>query len=222
LGADRRQPRGAPPGRREPGPPIAGRSQSTQQISSAIQALENDAAAVATAIGQMTAGISGLDEVTAVLGNVASEQRALVSRLDAAVSEAIERVCSTSNLTQRLERRRAERMAASGHATIDVNGQQYQAELRDIRLRDISVLGAQLATPATSLRAGDRLQLELPLGSSRLRLPGCLVRVVPEIRVVPESGGGCVIGVEYHDVDPAGEARLRTRVEALMQESSQP
>jgi methyl-accepting chemotaxis protein len=183
-------------------------AQSTQQITSTIQALENDANAVATTIEQMTSGIRGLDEATAVLGNVATEQRALVSRLDAAVSEAINRVTSMSSLTQRLERRRAERVAASGSATVEVGGQTYLAQLRDI-----SSLGAQLVTESTTLRQDDRLQVLLTLGSSQLRLSGRAVRVLPE-------DSGYEIGVEFLEVSQADSERLRAHVAQLADESA--
>jgi methyl-accepting chemotaxis protein len=183
-------------------------AQSTQQITSTIQALENDASAVATTIEQMTSGIRGLDEATSVLGNVATEQRALVSRLDAAVSEAIDRVTSMSSLTQRLERRRAERVAASGSATVEVGGQTYPAQLRDI-----SSLGAQLVAKSTTLRPDDRLYVLLTLGSSQLRLSGRAVRVLPE-------GSGYEIGVEFLEVSPADSERLRAQVAQLADESA--
>lgn len=183
-------------------------AQSTQQITSTIQALEDDAAAVATAIEQMTDGISGLDEATAVLSNVATEQRALVSRLDAAVSEAIDRVTSMSSLTQRLERRRAERVAASGKATVRTGGQTYQAELRDI-----STLGVQVVVSSAGLRQGDNLELGLRFGTTDMRLPGVAVRVRPS------GQGGQELGIEFTDVSPADAERLRAHILSLSEEA---
>jgi methyl-accepting chemotaxis protein len=180
-------------------------AQSTQQITSTIQALENDAAAVATTIAQMTAGISGLDEATAVLGNVAAEQRALVSRLDAAVTEAIDRVTSLSSLTQRLERRRAERVAASGSAKIEAgSGRSWDAELRDI-----SALGVQMRTDAGNVHTGEQLRIHLTLGQNQMRLAGRAVRVTPA------DGGRYEIGVEFLDVSPADNEQLHAHIASI-------
>jgi methyl-accepting chemotaxis protein len=183
-------------------------AQSTQQISSTIQTLENDAAAVSATIAEMTAGISGLDEATAALGDVASGQRALVSRLGAAVSEAIDRVTSMSSLTQRLERRRAERVAASGSATVEVHGQKHHGELRDI-----SALGVQLIVRTSGIRTGETLQIDLDLGSSRLQLTGRAVRVV-------RDDTGNELGIEFLDISPADSERLRTYVAMLTDEKA--
>jgi methyl-accepting chemotaxis protein len=178
-------------------------AQSTQQITSTIQNLENDAAAVATTIAAMTTGIRGLDEATAVLGNVATEQHALVERLDAAVSGAINRVTSMSSLTQRLERRRAERVAASGSVALEIGGRTHTAQLRDI-----SVLGVQVVTETTVAQAGDTITVALTLGTSRLQLSGRVVRSAPQQH-------GCELGVEFAGVSPADSERLRAHVSAL-------
>lgn len=181
-------------------------AQSTQQITDTIQDLESDAAAVADTIAAMSTGIQGLDEATATLGNVATEQRALVERLDTAVSGAIQRVTSMSSLTARLERRRAERVAASGSVALDAGGRSHPATLRDI-----SVLGLQLGTATTAAQIGDIVHVDLTLGNTRLRLAGRVARAVQE-------GQGHELSLEFIDVSTADNERLRAHVAALSED----
>jgi methyl-accepting chemotaxis protein len=180
-------------------------AQSTQQITSTIQTLENDAAAVAATIEKMTTGIRGLDDATSVLGNVATRQHALVASLDTAVSGAIDRVTSMSGLTQQLERRRTERVAASGTVTLELGGRRVNAELRDI-----STLGLKASTGDRGVRTGENVKLHLVLGSDQLTLQGRIVRAEPQDDV-------CDIGVEFVDVSEANSQQLRDHMRAIMQ-----
>jgi len=181
-------------------------AESTQQITSTIQALESDANAVATTIATMTTRIRGLDDATAVLGNVATQQHALVTRLDSAVTEAIDRVTSMSSLTQRLERRRVERVAASGTVTLDVGGRTYPAELRDL-----STLGAQVITSPSRVRPGEAISLQLKLAATPLRLAATVVRVFP-------AGDRHEVGLEFLDLSPTDLEQLRVHVAELSEE----
>jgi methyl-accepting chemotaxis protein len=183
-------------------------AQSTQQITSTIQNLENDAAAVAATIEKMTTGIRGLDDATSVLGNVATQQHALVASLETAVSGAIDRVTSMSSLTERLERRRSERVAASGTVALEFAGRRVGADLRDI-----STLGLKASTSDRGIRVGENVQLQLVLGSDRLTLPGRIVRAQP-------LDGVQDIGVEFTDVSEAHSQQLRRYIATIMQEVS--
>jgi hypothetical protein len=78
---------------------------STGEIVATIATLERDAAAMTAAISAMSEGLTGVDEATSVLKQVAQEQHALVGRLDDKVGDTIEKINGMATLADRLERR---------------------------------------------------------------------------------------------------------------------
>jgi methyl-accepting chemotaxis protein len=91
---------------------------STAQIAETITVLERDAAAMSHTIAAMAAGVGGVGEATEVLRNVAVEQHAVVQRLEHCVADAMDRVRQMGELTERLDRRHGERIAASGAVSL--------------------------------------------------------------------------------------------------------
>jgi methyl-accepting chemotaxis protein len=77
-------------------------ARSTDEITATIGSLEREAQAMAFAITSMTEAIGEVDEATGVLGGVAAQQHSLVNRLDACVTDALNRVKDMSSLTERL------------------------------------------------------------------------------------------------------------------------
>ena len=109
-------------------------TESTEQIAETIATLERDAANMAGTIAAMVGGIGGIDEATGVLRGVASEQQSVVAELDQRVAETLVRIRKLSELTERLERRHAERINASGTLIVRVDGEStgHTAELVDL------------------------------------------------------------------------------------------
>ena len=107
-------------------------ARSTEEIASTIASLERDATAMSATITSMTDGIKGVDEATAVLAGVASEQHTLVGRLDRAVTEAMGRVQDMSSLTARLERRQTQRAPLRAPARVVAGRRVLDADLLDI------------------------------------------------------------------------------------------
>jgi hypothetical protein len=165
-------------------------AQSTEEIASTIASLERDAAAMSATITSMTDGIKGVDEATAVLAGVASEQHALVGQLDRAVTEAMGRVQDMGSLTARLERRLNQRAPLRAPAKLVVGGKALDAALLDVGEGGARCTGAQLAG-AVGLHAAVRLEFELE--GRRLALPATVVRV-------GEPADPAEVGLQFHDV----------------------
>ncbi len=148
-------------------------ARSTEEITSTITSLERDAAAMSSAIMSMTAGIKGVDEATAVLSNVASEQHVLVENLDRCVGESIVRVQDMSSLTDRLERRHGQRVPFTGPVTLVVAGRQFRGELRDL-----GEGGVRCASPdaAPLLRVGTVVKVSFDLGGRRIEAATTITR----------------------------------------------
>jgi methyl-accepting chemotaxis protein len=138
-------------------------ARSTEEIASTIASLERDAAAMSTAIVSMANGIKGVDEATAVLGGVATEQHRLVEDLDRCVTGAITRVRDMGTLTERLERRRAPRVPATGPVEVTTGGRTVTAQLRDI-----AVGGMRCAGAPAGLAVGDAAEVAFEIGCVRL------------------------------------------------------
>ena len=184
---------------------------STGEITSIIASLERDAAAMSEAISCMSAGIVGVDDATAVLTTVATQQHALVTDLDRSVSQAIERTQAMADLTDALERRANERVPANGDVVLHLDGRAHPA-----KLRDLAVGGMRCVIEAgASVRAGQSLEAELTLGESRVRLSARVVW-----RDAGPGGTGDVVGVQFVNPPAAVAARLRDHVAALLRAHS--
>jgi methyl-accepting chemotaxis protein len=145
---------------------------STEQIAATVSSLEADAGAMLTAVTGVGGGVGDVTGTTAALAEVAQEQRVLVERLDQTVGDALRRIRSMGSVTERLERREAERLPVNGVAEIHHAGGTYSAELSDL-----SATGARLlADQPLPVQAGDVLRLALPLGPAVVGVDAEIVR----------------------------------------------
>jgi methyl-accepting chemotaxis protein len=167
-------------------------TESTEQIAEVIATLERDAANMASTIAAMVGGIGGIDEATGVLRGVASDQQAVVGQLEARVAETLGRIHKLSELTERLERRHSERIAASGSLVIRADGGStgYAADLVDL-----SAGGLRCRYPRDNglgLALGDAVEVELHLGIDRLT-------VYARVLHVDAHNGRAEVGMQFMD-----------------------
>jgi len=93
-------------------------AQSTGQITSTVASLERDTTSMTTAIRSMTEGLSGMDDATNALRDVARQQFALVETLDGKVIGTIGRVEGMTSIASDLERRKDPRVPMQGSVRI--------------------------------------------------------------------------------------------------------
>jgi methyl-accepting chemotaxis protein len=179
-------------------------AKSTGDITETIDTLQQGATAVAGAISQMSTGIGGVDEATAVLRTVADEQYALVERLETSVHETLERLRSMATLTDRLERREHERVPAMGDVNLLVNGRWLAARLADVSKGGLRCIVQAAAAPGT----GDVIDVEIQLGDGPLTLPARVVR-----RLVAQADAQ--LGLAFDAPPPALARRLASYVDTL-------
>jgi methyl-accepting chemotaxis protein len=147
---------------------------STERITETVSALEHDASAMLASVTGVGTGVVEVKGTTATLGEVARQQYDLVRRLDASVSDALSRIQVMSSVTERLERREAERLPAKGFAEVSVAGQVHVAELRDL-----STTGARLeADGQVPVRTGQVVSVDLPLGTDGIVVEAEVVREI--------------------------------------------
>jgi methyl-accepting chemotaxis protein len=170
---------------------------STEQIAATVSSLEADAGAMLTAVTGVGGGVGDVTGTTAALAEVAKEQRVLVDALDKTVGDALTRIRSMGSVTERLERREAERLPVNGVAEIHRDGETYTAELNDL-----SATGARLvADESLPVQQGDVLRAVLPLGPD-------VVTVDAEIVRDRRDAGGQELGIRFVRLDPEVGARI--------------
>jgi methyl-accepting chemotaxis protein len=170
---------------------------STGQITSTLAELESDAADVGAAITSVGSNIAGLDEATTALSDVVTEQYALVSRLDQALDETLERVRQMSTLTEKLERRHGERRALPGTVGFDLPSGPVTGALVDLSGGGLRCSVGQRMTLAPE----QRLRVELAIGEQRLAVTAKVVRVDQDSLPIDVS-------LAFVDLDDAESATL--------------
>jgi methyl-accepting chemotaxis protein len=172
-------------------------AESTDQITGTIASLQRDAGAVATSIMLMSRDIVGVDEATAVLGNVATEQHALVERLDNCVAGAISRVEQMASLTEQLERRQFERIPALGDVQL-----RWRDRLIEAELADIGEGGIRCVVPAPDAPGeGTALEARIQLKDGSLTAEAQVMRVISD-------GDDVQLGLQFRPLEPDAHRRL--------------
>jgi methyl-accepting chemotaxis protein len=182
-------------------------ARSTEQIADTIRSLEDSAADMTTAIGAMVESIAGIDAATGVLGSVATDQRAVVEELNVRIDQTVHRIRDMSNLSQRLERRHAERISANGSAVLRLNGTR---EGHPVDLLDLSTGGMRCAIDAgVPLAHGDTVEAELKLHGTPVGLHARVLHREPR-------DGRVDLGLQFLAPDPAVAQRIGAYVRDLV------
>jgi len=184
-------------------------TESTEQIAEVIATLERDAANMANTIAAMVSGIGGIDEATGVLRGVASDQQSVVGQLEERVAETLGRIRKLSELTERLERRHSERIAASGSLLIRTGGGStgYSADLVDLSAGGVRCRYDR--DTGLTLTVGDTVEVELYLGADRLA-------VYARVLHVDAQDGRMETGMQFMDPPEDVAKRINAHVDSLL------
>jgi methyl-accepting chemotaxis protein len=169
-------------------------ARSTGRITSTVESLERDADAMTQVIQRMGERITGLDETTEVLGQMAQEQHSLVDRLATAVQHAVGRVSRMATLTAELERRSYERFPVSLTGVVTAAGARYPLSITDL---GEGGLRGDCEQAENRLEVGARVRVAFHLDQTPLTLD-CLVARLEEQRRPYQFG--------LHFVDPSWDA----------------
>ncbi|MEV4508173.1 methyl-accepting chemotaxis protein [Dactylosporangium sp. NPDC049525] len=153
-------------------------AQSTEQIAATLTTLERSAADMTATIAAMVAGVGGIGEATGVLRSVAVEQHGVVGLLDQQVNGTMERIQQMSALAEKLERRHAERIAATGPVRLGLAG---GLDVVPAELQDLSHGGMRCQAEGTvPVRTGDTIDVELTVDRAPMRLHCQVVHCVAQ------------------------------------------
>ncbi|MBK6870132.1 MAG: PilZ domain-containing protein [Kineosporiaceae bacterium] len=175
-------------------------ARSTTAITATIGTLADHAGAVASTLTEMSQGISGVNDATGVLRQVAAEQFSVVATLQEQVRGAVERVESMTNLTTRLERRRHQRVPAGGTVQVSAGGRTVDAQLLDVSESGLRCSGVG------HLAAGTAVRIRFTLGGAPVTAEG--------ITIQRPGAGGDEAGVEFTTVPPDTRAQLKAHLTA--------
>jgi methyl-accepting chemotaxis protein len=184
-------------------------AKSTDQITGTVATLKADAGVMAATITAMAEGIGSVDTANAVLRQVATEQQALVQRLDQSSRHAIDRIRGMSALTEQLERRAHDRAIASGEAVLKAGSHTIVASLVDI-----SAHGARCSVPAgTDLKVDGQVQVSFALRGEQ---------IVAQARIASreEKRAAIVLGLELLELRPPMAAALERYIDRVLDEAA--
>jgi methyl-accepting chemotaxis protein len=127
--------------------------------------------------GTLTAIVQDVDEIEQAMGlldGIADDQHQIVERLNVTVDATMSQIADLSEVAERLERRRGDRLAASGEIQLRVpaRGEQVTG-----RLIDLSNGGIGLTVPSrTPIRVGEQARAELTVNGMPIQASVQVVR----------------------------------------------
>ncbi|SNY45890.1 methyl-accepting chemotaxis protein [Paractinoplanes atraurantiacus] len=136
---------------------------STEQITATIATLEADITQMGGTLGAIVQEVADIESAMGTLSGIADDQHEIVERLNATVDATMASIQDLSEVADRLERRRHDRVAATGPVVVRVPGRPGQpGTLIDLSEEGVGCLLAADAPVAV----GDRVEatLHLPAG----------------------------------------------------------
>ncbi len=182
-------------------------ARSTSEITSTIAVLEQNAQAVTSAIAAMADHVGGIDDATAHVTTVTTEQMELVSRMEGVVQHAVTRITNMSDITENenLERRRNARTTVRGSAVLRAGTQRIE-----VTLQDLSLTGLRCLAPTSSaLEPQQQLTIETTLAGEKLVIAARVVSI-------RETSAATVIGLIFLDPNPQTRTAVQRHLAALL------
>jgi methyl-accepting chemotaxis protein len=147
---------------------------STDKIAATIAALEADVAQMGGTLTAIVHDVGDIEQAMGLLDGIVDDQHRIVERLNTTVDATMLQIQDLSEVAERLERRRSDRLSASG-------GVQLRASARAGsvagRLTDLSKGGLGCSVPAhTALAVGDTVQVSTEVNSTAINVTGRVVR----------------------------------------------
>ncbi|MBM2616270.1 PilZ domain-containing protein [Actinoplanes sp. LDG1-06] len=181
-------------------------AESTEQIAATISTLETDVAQMG---GTLTAIVGGVGEIEAAmgsLGGIADNQHEIVERLNSTVDATMAEIQDLSEVAERLERRRNERMAATGPVRVTVSGRSPVGG----QLVDLSSDGLGCLLPANAgVSVGDRVTVEVTLSGSTFSVGGDVMRR-------SDRSDGRELGLKLTAVDAQAQRQIEAHVTSAL------
>jgi methyl-accepting chemotaxis protein len=164
---------------------------STEQITSTIATLESDVAQMGQTLAAIISDVGDIEEAMRQLGGIADQQDDIVGRLHRSVDATMAQIGDLSDVAERLERRRHDRLPVQGSARLQTSSRPAPIAAE---MMDLSSDGLGCVVPAgTRLVVGDLVRAEFTLDG----LSGAAdARVARRV----ERGATAEIGLQFQGV----------------------
>ncbi|GAA4957646.1 methyl-accepting chemotaxis protein [Actinoplanes utahensis] len=150
---------------------------STEQITSTIAALEADVAKMGQTLSAIIADVGDIEDAMRQLGGIADQQHDIVRLLHSSVDATMAQIGDLSDVAERLERRRHDRLPVSGSVRLRTSTRPAPIEAE---MMDLSSDGLGCVVPAaTALPVGELVQAEFTVEGLSGKADARVVRRVP-------------------------------------------
>ncbi|MEU4242899.1 methyl-accepting chemotaxis protein [Actinoplanes sp. NPDC026619] len=176
---------------------------STDKIAATIAALEADVAAMGGTLTAIVSDVDVIEQAMGLLDGIADDQHQIVERLNTTVDATMLQIQDLSEVAERLERRRADRLAATGIVRVRVPS---RPEPVAGRLTDLSEGGLGCTLPArTPIAVGDAVQIATEINGTPVTVTGRVARR-------RERGDDIELGMELTDVGPEAHRQIEAHI----------
>ncbi|XVU20777.1 methyl-accepting chemotaxis protein [Actinoplanes sp. CA-054009] len=180
---------------------------STEQITATIGTLETDIAQMGGTLSAIVQEVADIEAAMGTLSGIADDQHEIVERLNATVDATMASIQDLSEVAERLERRRHDRVATSGPVMVRVPGRPDQPGT----LIDVSTEGVGCLLAAnTPVSVGDRVE-------ATLQLPGGACTVNAQVVRRSARPDGAEVGMQLIDVDAEAQSRIEAEINAAFE-----
>ncbi|MBB2944247.1 methyl-accepting chemotaxis protein [Actinoplanes lutulentus] len=166
---------------------------STEQITSTIAALEADVAQMGETLSAIIRDVGEIEDAMRQLGGIADRQSDIVMLLHQSVDATMAQIGDLSDVAERLERRRHDRLPVRGRVSITTPAQTVDAEIVDLSADGLGCMVAR----GVSLTVGDGVRAELTVDGFRATVEAKVARRLQR------DDGSLEIGLEFLEI-PAG------------------
>ncbi|GIF14419.1 methyl-accepting chemotaxis protein [Actinoplanes teichomyceticus] len=167
---------------------------STEQITSTIAALEADVAQMGGTLSAIIRDVGDIEDALRQLGGIADQQHDIVIRLHRSVDATMAQIGDLSDVAERLDRRRHDRLAVDGTVRVRVPSRSQPVAARMV---DLSSDGLGCTLPAdVPVAVGDLIRTEFTFDGLDATVDAKVMRRSPR-------DGLTEIGVQFHDLPDA-------------------
>ena len=171
-------------------------AQSTEQIAETVTGLESDVLEMGRTLAAIVQDVADIETAMGNLNTIADDQHEIVQRLDRTVDETMASIEDLSEVAERLERRRAYRLSATGTVALQARTGQLKAGLADL---STGGLGCTVPT-GTPITVGETVRATFTVGGTRCEAAARVVRRVDRPTDIE-------LGLEFSEL-PAGTVQL--------------
>ncbi|GIM96564.1 methyl-accepting chemotaxis protein [Paractinoplanes toevensis] len=176
---------------------------STDKIAATIATLEADVAQMGGTLTAIVQDVGEIEQAMGLLDGIADDQHQIVERLNTTVDATMHQIQDLSEVAERLERRRADRLSASGGVRLRVPS---RAEPVAGHLTDLSAGGLGCTVPArTPVAVGDAVGVATELNGVPVTMTARVVRR-------RETGEEIELGMETTEVGAEAQRQIEIHI----------